>query len=100
MMTATGTDGSAVKEEIVGIAFWREVPSEEMKDWMDLRRISKAIADKRLAAPVSSAANDEHDNKLLSRDARNALRLVRSDSVGWIKNALQPCDVDKSILHL
>ena len=85
--------------EIVGMAFWREVPSDEMNEWMDLRRISKAVADRTLASSVSttlrpSALDDRehHHRDCLSHDAMNTMKLVKSDSIRWIENALQPCE--------
>ncbi|KAL9179616.1 hypothetical protein ACHAXT_008906 [Thalassiosira profunda] len=85
------------EEEIVGMSFWREVPSDEMKDWMDMRRISKAIRDKRLAAPQSPGSDEEHGN--LSHDARKRMRLVKSDSAKWIESALQPCNANNTTSH-
>ena len=94
-------------EIIVGMAFWREIPSEEMNEWMDFDRISKAIADRKLVSPpnmrsksnththssssaAATALEDDHHEDL-SHDARNAMKLVKSDSISWIQNALQPC---------
>jgi len=86
---------SAQEDEIIGMAFWREVPSGEMNEWMDLQRISKAIAGRELVlAPESSSTIDQDHTADLSHDARNAMKLTKSDSIGWIKNALQPCQTN------
>ena len=56
------------REEIVGISFWREVPSNEMTEWMDMYRISKAITDRKLMSTnftttTSSSSSSEEDHE-------------------------------------
>jgi ribosomal protein S18 acetylase RimI-like enzyme len=70
-------------EEIVGISFWREIPSDEMGDWMDMKRIAKAIEDRNLTS--SSVDHDEE----LSHNTNKRMQLVKSESVSWIENALK-----------
>jgi len=71
-------------EEIVGISFWREIPSDEMGEWMDMKRIAKAIEDRNL----TSSIDHDHD-KELSHNTNKRMQLVKSESVNWIENALK-----------
>ena len=71
-------------EEIVGISFWREIPSDEMGEWMDMKRIAKAIEDRILTTSV----DHDHD-KDLSHNTKKRMQLVKSESVNWIENALK-----------
>ena len=85
------------REEIVGISFWREVPSNEMTEWMDMYRISKAITDRKLMSTNSttrttSSSEEDHEHyNDLSHNARKRMQLVKSDSMRWLESALQPC---------
>lgn len=84
----------SIKDEIVGMSFWREIPSEEMREWMDLQRISNAVAGRKLALEgPSSSINATTD---LSHNANKSMKLVKSDSVRWIETALQPCQPNKN----
>ena len=85
---STSQDGE--EEEIVGMSFWREVPSDEMNEWMDMQRISKAIADRKLTTSHEQHEEDDHEDDL-PHDAKKAMELIKSHSIGWIQNALQPC---------
>ena len=71
-------------EEIVGISFWREIPSDEMGEWMDMKRIAKAIEDRNL----TSSVDHDHDEEL-SHNTNKRMQLVKSESVNWIENALK-----------
>ena len=70
-------------EEIIGLSFWREVPAEEMGDWFDFERISNMMITK----STTSIDQEEHDNEF-SIQAQSRMKLVRSSSITWIKNAL------------
>mmetsp|Transcript_38567 Transcript_38567/g.81119 ORF Transcript_38567/g.81119 Transcript_38567/m.81119 type:complete len:352 (-) Transcript_38567:522-1577(-) len=81
----------STNDEVVGMAFWREVPIEEMTEWMDFNRISKAIADRQnLMASCHSTIDREHCD--MSKDAKTSMKLVQTDSIRWIKNALETCE--------
>jgi len=75
-------------EEIVGISFWREIPSDEMGEWMDMKRIAKAIEDRNLTPSV----DHDHDEEL-SHNTNKRMQLVKSESVNWIENALKSTNV-------
>jgi len=77
-------------EEIVGISFWREIPSDEMGEWMDMKRIAKAIADRNL----TSSVDHDHDEEL-SHNTNKRMQLVKSESVNWIENALKSSNETK-----
>ncbi|KAL7536847.1 hypothetical protein ACHAWF_005590 [Thalassiosira exigua] len=86
-------EGGGDDDEVVGLAFWREVPRDEMGEWLDMKRIAEAVADGRLraASEVPPSHGEEEDP---SRHAARRMQLVRSDSVGWIESALRPCGDD------
>jgi len=86
-MNKSHTDRTT-EDEIVGIAFWREVPSGEMNEWLDLQRISRAITDRKLSSSPSFTTYEEHDS------SQNAMELVLGVHIDWIQNALQCCHAD------
>eukprot|EP01082_Thalassiosira_pseudonana_P006324 g6160.t1 g6160 contig20:948867-950042(+) len=80
--------------EVVGLAFWREIPSDEMEEWLDLRRISRTLA--RHANELYTGEQQRTDDckgngdqgGVLSSKSRRKIQMVRSDSVAWIRTAL------------
>ncbi len=95
-------DSGRDEEVVVGLAFWREVPNEEMSGWLDLRRISEIIARYRAISSNSatnsrpyglltyggSASTNFDDAIMLSPRGRKAMKLVRSNSISWIESAI------------
>ena len=83
LMTLSVLSKDSGGHEIIGLSFWREVPSEEMKEWFDLNRVAKMIEKSRI--------EHELDNEF-SNHAKSRMKLVRSSSVSWIQNALATTD--------
>jgi predicted GNAT family N-acyltransferase len=71
------------EHEIIGLSFWREVPVDEMRDWFDLNRISKMIA--------NAAIEHKHDDDF----AKKRMKHIRTSSVNWIKNALMSIEANQ-----
>lgn len=83
---ASNTD----RQEVVGIAFWREIDDVEMEEWLDLHRVKETLrrhpADDEASQPRISFKCEGDD--ALSHSGKRRMELIRSNSVTWIRNAL------------
>lgn len=103
-MTLNECNGN--KREVVAIAFWREVDDGEMKAWLDLHRVKEilkrhAVEDETSQQPVSTTRNLQPQHRIsfkcesdnaLSKQGKQQMEMIRSDSITWIRNALNSND--------
>jgi len=82
----------STSKETAGIVFWREVPREEMTEWMDMQRIAKAVADRRLTC--SNSIDDDLKDK-----AKQSLKMAQNDSIVWIREAIQSHSTMSTLAH-
>ena len=98
----TTTSDNNAQREVIGIAFWREIDSEEMNEWMDLHRVKDTLRrhceDEIQSSPTTKDSSThkrrgrlsfqcQSDNQL-SQHAKRKMEMIRSDSITWIRNAL------------
>ncbi|KAL7483034.1 hypothetical protein ACHAW6_008684 [Cyclotella cf. meneghiniana] len=94
------------REEVIGLSFWREVDDEEMREWLDLHRVEETLErhghDDVQQQPIRPTQQQQQqqqqrqvvsfkydgDNKL-SHSGKRTMEGIRSDSITWIRNALQ-----------
>ena len=112
-MTLNRNSNSTTDErrEVIGIAFWRDIDDDEMKEWMDLHRVRDTLrrhAEDDRQSLSHTTTNDvtskqksrlsfqcQSDNRLSLR-AKQTMEMIRSDSITWIRNALDSQDDNNS----
>ena len=119
--TNTDTDNTNNSDgdirEVVGIAFWREMDDDEMKEWLDLHRVEETL--KRHGEDDDERQQEDNiplqlrqqqfveqnrprrvsfrcpsDDRLSTRGKRR-MEMIRNDSITWIRNALNTHNNDK-----
>ena len=120
--TNTNTDNTnncdGDTREVVGIAFWREMDDDEMKEWLDLHRVEETLKrhgdddDERQQEdntplrlrqeqfveqhrPRRVSFRCPSDDRLSIRGKRR-MEMIRNDSITWIRNALNTHDQYKA----
>ena len=103
MMTLNTNIADGDTREVVGIAFWREIDDDEMKEWLDLHRVEETLkrhGDDDLQQqqqqqkyyveqhrPRSVSFQCPSDDRL-STGGKRRMEMIRNDSITWIRNAL------------
>ena len=80
------------KREVVGIAFWREVDTTEMDEWLDLHRVQETLKRHQALEQTHPPSVNCQDDNEFTKQGRRRMEMIRSDSITWIQNALIPHD--------
>ena len=77
--------------QVVGIAFWREVPDTEMREWINFDALSASISDLRGLVIDEDDHDDEHTEGKSGANSnsrhRRSLVPVREESLHWLYQA-------------
>lgn len=81
----------------VGIVFWREVPSNEMGEWLDIKYVTKQLLDNDDRIPSQQLGKFDNGLKQEGKVGRS-LKLVRQSSIHSIKSMSVIGD-DENAIH-
>lgn len=72
----------------VGFVFWREIPNEEMKDWIHWENLRKKLTGEQQQKIIEKEEPlEEPSDKQRKRKMRQSLRQVQNESIRWLEVA-------------